>query len=71
MDIQFYPEELDWVNATQSVRRPGDKSFLGFVCDAALRADPQNYELMRPFLKLMMRKYPAGPDRLEAEQRDR
>jgi hypothetical protein len=69
--IQFYPDELDYVNATLSPRGNDDKSFLGTFCDACLRADNENYELLRPVLQQLMQKYPAPAKRLEAERRDR
>lgn len=71
MNIQFYPDELDWVNAQMHNRDPHDTSFIGAVLQVALRADPENYELFRPFLNLMMAKYPADPARLEIERMDR
>jgi hypothetical protein len=71
MNIQFYPDELDWVNAQLHNRDPNDKSLVGAVCWVALRADPENYELFRPFMHIMMRKYPADPERLKREREDR
>lgn len=73
MIIQFYPDELDYVNATlhPSLRAPDDKSFLGTFCQACLRADDDNYELLRPALLALMEKYPVGAERLEMERRDR
>lgn len=54
MEIQMYPDELDWVYAT--LGRCG--SFLEKFCGACLQADPQNYELLRPVVRELMRKYP-------------
>lgn len=68
--IQGYPDELDWVNAKMA-ESPESKSFVTTVCWVALRADPQNYEMFRDFLHQVMRKYPAKPDLLEAQRRDR
>jgi hypothetical protein len=69
--IQFHPEELDWVNAHLFNRPPGDNSFLGTFCWACLRADGENYRLMRPTVRAMMLKYPADPERLRVERQDR
>lgn len=67
MNIQGYPDELDWVNAKLAERGFHDASFIGGVCLTALRADPINYELFRPFLKLMMAKYPERPNSKRSE----
>lgn len=56
--IQFYPDELDYVNAKMKTRPSGDSSFLGLFLMACLRADEENYELLRPFLAKLMEKYP-------------
>jgi hypothetical protein len=40
-------------------------------CQACLRADGENYELMRPALIVLMGKYPPDAARLEMERRDR
>lgn len=60
MEIQFYPDELDYVNAQLLPRTPleDDKSFLGTFCLSCLRADGENYELLREALKALMKKYP-------------
>ncbi|MGH9747258.1 MAG: hypothetical protein ACRD59_14270 [Candidatus Acidiferrales bacterium] len=68
--IQFYPEELDYVNAMLHSRGPEDKSFLGTFCDACLRADAENYILIRPALRQLMQKYPADPEHLRMERID-
>jgi len=72
MIIQFYLEELAYVNGQLHplVRAEGDKSFLGTFCLACLRADHENYELLRPALAALMVKYPANPERLAMERRD-
>lgn len=68
--IQNYPNELDYVNAMQ--RRFGpSSSFLDAFFDACLRADAENYELLRPVLQAFMGKYPARAELLERERRDR
>lgn len=70
MNIQFYPNELDYVNA--KLRPSGhtdESSFLGTFLLACTRADSQNYELLRPVLHELMRKYPADPKSLAAEER--
>lgn len=71
MIINGYPEELDYVNAIlhpMSKRKHG--SFLTTFCQAALTADNENYELLRPVLLKLMVKYPADEERLEMEKRD-
>jgi hypothetical protein len=70
MTIQFYPDELDYVNATIAFKGDGDTSFLGIFCEACLRADDENYELLRPVLAKLMEKYPADPARLAMERID-
>jgi hypothetical protein len=54
--IQIYPDELDYVNAKMGCT--GDKSFLRAFLEACLRADEENYALLRPVLHHFMRKYP-------------
>jgi hypothetical protein len=73
MEIQSYPDELDYVNAQlhPSIRAADDKSFLGTFCLACLRADGSNYEILRPSLFFLMAKYPANPERLAMERHDR
>ena len=71
--IQAFPDELDYVNAQLHplVRDPDDKSFLGTFLQACLRADGENYAIIRPALQRLMEKYPARADRLAMERRDR
>lgn len=76
MIIQEYPDELDYVNATlhpfaNSTATRDEKSFLGAFCNTCLRADGENYELLRPALIVLMQKYPADADRLRMERHDR
>jgi hypothetical protein len=73
MIIQSYPDELDYVNAQlhPSIRDADDKSFLGTFCLACLRADAQNYEILRLALNTLILKYPANPERLRMERHDR
>ncbi len=59
MEIQGYPEELDYVNAQLDLKAPDDESFLGTFCRACLRADSQNYEILRMSLRYFMNKYPV------------
>jgi len=59
MEIQGYPEELDYVNAQLHLKGPDDESFLGTFCWACLRADSQNYEILRMSLRYFMIKYPV------------
>jgi hypothetical protein len=68
--IQNYPDELDWVNAMMRTRE-GSFSFLWAFCSAALHADGENYEILRPALLFFRDKYPAPAELLEAEARDR
>lgn len=73
MIIQQYPDELDYVNARlHPLEVPeDDKSFLATFCMACLRADGLSYELLRPALQEFMVRFPANPDRLDMERRDR
>ena len=59
MNIQFYPNELDYVNAklAPSARKVG--SFMEYFLHACAAADMQNYEMLRPALKTIMEKYPV------------
>lgn len=69
MSIQFYPDELDYVNAKLSIA--DENSFLASFCRACLRADDFNYELLRLNLEIFRQKYPADPFRLAMERHDR
>lgn len=69
MIIQFYRDELDYVNATIAGANDS-KSFLTTFCQACLRADSSNYEILRPALAFFMRKYPALSARIAAERED-
>lgn len=71
MEIQGYPEELDYANAQISSRDPDDTSFLGTFCLACLRADAQNYEVLRTSLRWFMNKYPVNPALLAEQVRRR
>lgn len=72
MNIQFYPDDLDYVNAQlHPLSFTDSNSFLATFCNACLRADAENYELLRPVLAVLMGKYPARPERLDAERMDR
>ena len=70
MNIQFYPDELDYANAKLHPHAPTVGSFLKSFLNACANADFQNYELLRPVLKVMMEKYPADPLRLAMERHD-
>lgn len=75
MNIHFYPDELDYVNAKLHLRaapqtRADESSFLGTFLLACMRADFENYELLRPALAQLMEKYPADPVRLAMERHD-
>jgi hypothetical protein len=68
--IQEHPAELNYVNAWIGplAQRPGN--FLSTFLEACLRADDENYEILRPALLILMDKYPAPVERLAAEVRD-
>lgn len=70
MGIQSYSALLDYANAKIAENRDS-KSFLVTFCEACLRADAWNFEIVRPALEILMEKYPADPARLAAERRDR
>lgn len=70
MIINQYPDELDYVNAQLHLRHSDDKSFVGTFCLACLRADGDNYEILRSPLRVLMNKYPADPKRLAMERID-
>jgi len=71
MNIQFYPDELDYVNVKlRPAGHTDESSFLGTFLLACLRADCQNYEILRPALQVMMRKEPADPELLAKERAD-
>jgi hypothetical protein len=55
--IQLYADELDYVNKKLIENREGN-SFLSKFLEACLRADEENYVLLRPVLHAFMRKYP-------------
>jgi len=61
--VQEDPVLLDWCNGV--LRPDGAGDFLKAVAAAALRTDPENYPLLRPFLLEMLKKYPQY---LEAER---
>jgi hypothetical protein len=56
MQIQLYPSELNYACAKMA---ENEHSFLSAFCEACLRADGENYELLRPVLHVLMDKYPA------------
>lgn len=56
--IQFFPDDLDYVNAKLEEAHEGNESFLVAFLNACLRADDENYALLRPVLHHFMRKYP-------------
>jgi hypothetical protein len=67
--IQSYPYELDWLSAV-TFGRGEDNSFLVTFCNACLRADGENYEVLRPVVHFFMGKYPADPERLAIERQE-
>lgn len=70
MILNGYPDELDYVNAILHPLATKHGSFLTSFCQACLEADSDNYQLLRPVLKVIMLKYPADKERLEMERRD-
>ena len=58
MDIQYYPDELDYASAKLR-ENPRASSFLNQFLESCVRADAQNYELIRPALQAFMKKYPV------------
>jgi hypothetical protein len=58
--IQMYPEEVEYVRLKMLQDHQPQGSFLWSFFDACLRADDENYEYLRPTLRLFMVKYPAG-----------
>lgn len=68
--IQEHPEELDWANAILHPLAPKCGSFLEVFCKAMIAADSENYPLLRPAILVLMKKYPADPERLDMERRD-
>lgn len=58
MTIQYYPDELDYANE-KIHDQPDENNFLRMFLSSCLRADYQNYELLRPVLQNFMRKYPV------------
>lgn len=70
MIIQQYPKELNYCNAILHPLAPKVGSFLELFCHACLRADSENYELLRPALLIMKEKYPADAIRGKMEAMD-
>jgi hypothetical protein len=58
MIIQDDPDVLDWANGVSNVTS-GAGDFLRAVAYAALRADWENYPILRPALLQLVEKYPA------------
>lgn len=70
--IQLFPDELDYVNAKlHPLGGTDEHSFLCNFLTACIRADAENYRLLQPILRQYMVKYPANPERLHMERRDR
>jgi hypothetical protein len=51
--------------------REGSNSFMEHFLKACLRADDENYELMRGPLRILSTKYPVSLADILAEERDR
>ncbi len=73
MEAANYPDELDYINAQLHplMRHKGDQSFPATFLHACLRADADNYEILRPALAALMQKYPANRTRLWMERHER
>jgi hypothetical protein len=56
-EINFYPKEAAYVRGKYGSRKDSN-SFLEKFCEACLRADNENYELLRPAVQAFMKKYP-------------
>jgi hypothetical protein len=69
-EIQLYPDLLDYANAKIREAR-GARSFMSAFCEACLRADGANFEVLRPTLTTLMQKYPAKAPLLDIERRER
>lgn len=54
-----------------AILEPECGSFLEAICRAAVAADAENYEILRPVVRLLIEKYPADPRRLAMERHDR
>jgi hypothetical protein len=67
MIIQDDPVMLNYVNAKL---QENVGSFLSSFFDACLRADGENYQIIRPALVQLSEKYPADPLRLKMEWQD-
>ncbi|HXP82600.1 MAG TPA: hypothetical protein VN976_22060 [Verrucomicrobiae bacterium] len=70
MNIQGYPDELNYVNAILHPLAPKSGSFLTAFCQACQAADFENYEFLRPPLAVFMQKYPCDVQRRAMEERD-
>jgi len=70
MNIQGYPDEVNYVNAVLHPEAKKCGSFMDYFLHACLHADWENYELLRPVLRKIMEKYPADPERLAMEEHD-
>jgi len=58
-DIQLFP----WLLGIHGARPTEPGKFLRHLAEAALRADPENYQLMRPALLVLQLKYPKYEDK--------
>lgn len=58
MQLNQYSDDLDYVNKKLEEAHEGSQSFLVAFLNACIRADGENYELLRPVLHHFMRKYP-------------
>ena len=70
MTVQFYPDELNYINAKLHPLAPKCGSFLDAFLRACMAADGENYALLRPALREIMMKYPADEERLRMEEHD-
>jgi hypothetical protein len=70
MIIQQDTQALNYVNAQLHPLAPKPGSYLECFLHACLRADSENYGILRPILLAYMVKYPADRKRLEMEMHD-
>jgi hypothetical protein len=68
MTMHHYPEESTYILAILHPKAPKVGSFLMAFCEACVRADIENYELLRPALKVLMKKYPCDIQRQAVER---
>lgn len=58
MTIQKHPWEFLWVNEKLNLSKKSN-SFLRAFAEACVRADEENYAILQPALRELMKKYPV------------